>query len=124
MTGNLYNPDEEVDSQETVSEEASEDLPEDYYTLYTTHNDASQSVVTNSHFTKMSLVQKFKKNISLLTQAAEGTIELDYKNPKLYKKVLRYYEDRGVEFYEDPYDTYELVVDLLKEDLITEGVSV
>ena len=71
----------------------------------------------------MSLVQKFKKNISLLTQAAEGTIELDYKNPKLYKKVLRYYEDRGIEFYEDPYDTYELVVDLLKEDLITEGVS-
>lgn len=74
-------------------------------------------------FTKMSLVQKFKKNISLLTQAAEGTIELDYKNPKLYKKVLRYYEDQGVEFFEDPYDTYELVVDLLKEDLITEGVS-
>ena len=74
-------------------------------------------------FTKMSLVQKFKKNISLLTQTAEGTIELDYKNPKLYKKVLRYYEDQGVEFFEDPYDTYELVVDLLKEDLITEGVS-
>lgn len=71
----------------------------------------------------MSLVQKFKKNISLLTQTAEGTIELDYKNPKLYKKVLRYYEDQGVEFFEDPYDTYELVVDLLKEDLITEGVS-
>lgn len=71
----------------------------------------------------MSLVQKFKKNISLLTQAAEGTIELDYKNPKLYKKILRYYEDQGVEFYEDPYDTYELVVDLLKEDLATQGVS-
>jgi hypothetical protein len=74
-------------------------------------------------FTKMSLVQKFKKNITLLTQAAEGTIELDYKNPKLYKKILRYYEDQGVEFYEDPYDTYELVVDLLKEDLATQGVS-
>ena len=41
MTGNLYNPDEEVDSQETVTEETSEDLPEDYYSLYTTHNDAS-----------------------------------------------------------------------------------
>ena len=41
MTGKPSNPDEEGDSKETVSEEASEDLPEDYYALYTTHNDAS-----------------------------------------------------------------------------------
>ena len=47
----------------------------------------------------------------------QAAIDLDYKNPKLYKKVLRFYEDQGVEFYDDPYDTYELVVDLLKEDL-------
>ena len=72
--------------------------------------------------TTMSLVQKFKKNISSLSQAAEGVIELDYKNPKLYKKVLRYYEDQGVELYDDPYDTYEMIIDLLKEDLATEGV--
>jgi hypothetical protein len=71
----------------------------------------------------MSLVQKFKKNVSLLSQAAEGTIDLDYKNPKLYKKILRYYEDQGVELYDDPYDTYELIIDLLKEDLVTEGVN-
>ena len=41
MIGDPFSPDEEVDSQETVSEETSEDLPEDYYSLYTTHNDAS-----------------------------------------------------------------------------------
>jgi len=74
-------------------------------------------------FTTMSLVQRFKKNVSLLSQAAEGTIDLDYKNPKLYKKILRYYEDQGVELYDDPYDTYELIIDLLKEDLVTEGVN-
>ena len=65
----------------------------------------------------MSLVQRFKKNIQALEQTAQGEIELDYKNPKLYKKVLRFYADQGVEFYDDPYDTYELIVDLLKEDL-------
>ena len=65
----------------------------------------------------MSLVQRFKKNIQTLEQTAQGEIELDYKNPKLYKKILRFYADQGVEFYDDPYDTYELVVDLLKEDL-------
>ena len=65
----------------------------------------------------MSLVQRFKKNIQSLEQTAQGEIELDYKNPKLYKKVLRFYEDQGIEFYDDPYDTYELIVDLLKEDL-------
>ncbi|AOV60321.1 hypothetical protein S820908_174 [Synechococcus phage S-CAM9] len=41
MTGNPFNHDEEVDSQETVQEESTEDLPEDYLSLYTTHNDAS-----------------------------------------------------------------------------------
>lgn len=72
----------------------------------------------------MSLVQKFKKNLQSLSDTAGGIIELDYKNPKLYKKVLKYYEDRGIEFDDDPYDTYEMVVDLLKEDLAKEGVAV
>ena len=53
----------------------------------------------------MSLVQKFKKNLQSLSDTAGGIIDLDYKNPKLYKKVLKYYEDRGIEFY-DPYQLY------------------
>ena len=60
---------------------------------------------------------KVQEKHSILEQTALGEIELDYKNPKLYKKVLRFYEDQGIEFYDDPYDTYELIVDLLKEDL-------
>ena len=70
----------------------------------------------------MSLLSKFKKNVDVLTQTVEGTVALDYKNPKLYKKILRYYRDQDVEFFEDPYDTYELVVDLIKEDLEKEGI--
>mgnify|MGYP001159459843 CR=1 FL=1 len=70
----------------------------------------------------MSLISKFKKHVDVLTQAVDGTVSLDFKNPKLYKKILRFYRDQDVEFYEDPYDTYELVVDLIKEDLEKEGV--
>ena len=70
----------------------------------------------------MSLLSKFKKNVDVLTQTVDGTVALDYKNPKLYKKILRYYRDQDIEFYEDPYDTYELVVDLIKEDLEKEGI--
>ena len=70
----------------------------------------------------MSLLSKFKKNVDVLTQTVDGTVALDYKNPKLYKKIIRYYRDQDVEFFEDPYDTYELVVDLIKEDLEKEGI--
>ncbi len=71
----------------------------------------------------MSLLSKFKKNADVLAQTVDGTVALDFKNPKLYKKVLRYYRDQDIEFYDDPYDTYELVVDLIKEDLEKEEGS-
>jgi hypothetical protein len=77
----------------------------------------------NLLFTTMSLSSKFKKNLQVLSQTVDGTVSLDFQNPKLYKKILRYYEDQGVEFYDDPYDTYEYVIDLLK-DLQSEGVAV
>ena len=54
----------------------------------------------------MSLISKFKKHVDVLTQAVDGTVSLDFKNPKLYKKILRFYRDQDIEFYEDPYDTY------------------
>ena len=39
----------------------------------------------------MALTEKFKKDISTLRAAANGEIFLDVKNPKLFKKVRRYY---------------------------------
>ena len=47
----------------------------------------------------MALTEKFKsKDIVTLRSAANGDIYLDVKNPKLYKKVRRYYESEGVVF--------------------------
>ena len=65
----------------------------------------------------MSLIQKFKKDVSTLRLAASGEIYLDVKNPKLYKKVRRFYENEGVVFSGDPLDDYEMLMEYVAQDL-------
>jgi hypothetical protein len=65
----------------------------------------------------MSLIQKFKKDVSTLRLAANGEIYLDVKNPKLYKKVRRFYENEGVVFSGDPLDDYEMLMEYVLADL-------
>ena len=65
----------------------------------------------------MSLIQKFKKDVSTLRSAANGEIYLDVKNPKLYKKVRRFYENEGVVFSGDPLDDYEMLMEYIAQDL-------
>lgn len=65
----------------------------------------------------MSLVSKFKKDIQTLKSAANGEIYLDVKNPKLYKKLYRYYQNEGVVFSGEPLDDYEILIDYLIQDL-------
>ena len=67
----------------------------------------------------MTLTSKFKKDISILLAAANKEIYLDVKNPKLYKKVKRYYVSEGlVELSgEDPEADYECIVECFAEDL-------
>ena len=67
----------------------------------------------------MTLTSKFKKDISILRAASNKEIYLDVKNPKLYKKVKRYYVSEGlVELSgEDPEADYECIVECIAEDL-------
>ena len=70
----------------------------------------------------MTLTSKFKKDISILRAAVDKEIFLDVKNPKLYKKLLRYYQNE-VEFVgEDPDADYNLLMECVRQDL--EGVQV
>ena len=65
----------------------------------------------------MKLTTKFKKDLSTLRAAANTELFLDIKNPKLYKKVLRYYQNE-IEYNEEDHElTYSLVVECLKQDL-------
>ena len=65
----------------------------------------------------MTLTSKFKKDISTLRAAANKEIYLDVKNPKLYKKIKRYYQDEIDYTDDDPELNYSLVVECLRQDL-------
>ena len=65
----------------------------------------------------MTLTSKFKKDISTLRAAANKEIYLDVKNPKLYKKVKRYYQDQVQLTGEDPEVDYNIILECIVEDL-------
>lgn len=65
----------------------------------------------------MSLIQKFKKDVSTLRSASNGDFYLDVKNPKLYKKVRRFYENQGAVFSGDPLDDYDILMEYVAQDL-------
>ena len=66
----------------------------------------------------MALTEKFKtKDIVILRDASNGDFFRDVKNPKLYKKVRRYYESEGVVFSGDPLDDYEMLMEYVFQDL-------
>ena len=66
----------------------------------------------------MTLTSKFKKDIGTLRAAANKEIFLDVKNPKLYKKIKRYYQDEVNLTGEDPDADYATIIECLAEDLV------
>tara|TARA_A100000164_G_C21379931_1_gene528153 strand:+ start:310 stop:519 length:210 start_codon:yes stop_codon:yes gene_type:complete len=66
----------------------------------------------------MTLTSKFKKDISTLRAAANREIFLDVKNPKLYKKVQRYYQNEVQLTGEDPDADYNAIIECIAEDLV------
>ena len=66
----------------------------------------------------MTLTSKFKKDLSTLRAAANKEIFLDVKNPKLYKKIQRYYQDEVNLTGEDPDADYATIIECLAEDLV------
>ena len=64
----------------------------------------------------MTLTTKFRKDLSVLRAAANKEIFLDVKNPKLYKKVKRFYQNEVVLDGEDPDRDYSLVMECLRQD--------
>ncbi len=65
----------------------------------------------------MTITTKFKKDVTTLRAAVEGDFYLDVRNPKLYKKVRKYYQNEGVEFSGDPLDDYDILIDAIAGDL-------
>ena len=67
----------------------------------------------------MTLTSKFKKDLQTLRAASNKELFLDVKNPKLYKKVRKYYEREGtVEFTGEPLEDYDILMEVIAEDLV------
>ena len=60
---------------------------------------------------------KVRKSIGILQNALSRTIELDHSQPKLYKKVKRFYEETGVRFTGDSVEDYQIILECIQEDL-------
>ena len=67
----------------------------------------------------MTLTSKFNKDIGTLRDAVNKKIFLDVKNPKLYKKLTRYYVSEGLVQLsgEDPDADYNSIIECVAEDL-------
>tara|TARA_B100000530_G_scaffold85808_1_gene52233 strand:- start:197 stop:415 length:219 start_codon:yes stop_codon:yes gene_type:complete len=66
----------------------------------------------------MTLTSKFRKDLQTLRAAANKELFLDVKNPKLYKKVKKYYErEQSIQFTGEPLEDYDILMDVLLEDL-------
>ena len=67
----------------------------------------------------MTLPSKFNKDIGTLRDAVNKEIYLDVKNPKLNKKLTRYYVSEGLVQLsgEDPDVDYNSIMECVAEDL-------
>ena len=65
----------------------------------------------------MTLTSKFSKDLNTLRAAANKEIFLDLKNPKLYKKIKRYYQNEVILDGEDPEYDYANVIECVRQDL-------
>ena len=70
----------------------------------------------------MTLLTKFKKDLDTLRAAVNKEVYLDVKNPKLYKKIIRFYQNEVVLDGEDPDRDYALIMECIRQDLQGERV--
>ena len=80
-------------------------------------------IILRSTNKTMTLISKFKKDIQTLKGAVNGEFFLDVKNPKLLKKVRRFYENEGIVFSGDPLDDYDILMEQVAIDLETVEVA-
>ena len=65
----------------------------------------------------MTLTSKFRKDLRILQSAVNREVYLDVKNPKLYKKICRFYQNEVDLDGEDPERDYDLVMECVRQDL-------
>ena len=65
----------------------------------------------------MTTAQKFSSCLDILSDAIDRQVTLDIEYPNLYNKVVKFYEEKGVDFYGDVDEDYDILLTKLESDL-------
>ena len=65
----------------------------------------------------MTTAQKFSSVIDILSDAVDRQVTLDIEYPIIYNQVVKFYEEKGVDFYGDVDEDYDILLSKLEQDL-------
>ena len=65
----------------------------------------------------MTATQKFSSCLDILSDAVDRQVTLDIEYPVIYNQVLKFYEEKGVDFYGDVDEDYDILLSKLEQDL-------
>ena len=65
----------------------------------------------------MTTAQKFSSCLDILSDAVDRQVTLDIEYPVIYNQVLKFYEEKGVDFYGDVDEDYDILLSKLEQDL-------
>jgi hypothetical protein len=65
----------------------------------------------------MTTAQKFSSCLDILADAVDRQVTLDIDYPIIYNQVLKFYEEKGVDFYGDVDEDYDILLTKLEQDL-------
>ncbi len=65
----------------------------------------------------MTTAQKFESCLEILYGAVDRHIVLDTEYPIIYNQVVKFYEEKGVDFYGDVDEDYDILLSKLESDL-------
>lgn len=65
----------------------------------------------------MTATQKFSSCLDILSDAVDRQVTLDIEYPVIYNQVLKFYEEKGVDFYGDVDEDYDILLTKLEQDL-------
>tara|TARA_R100001510_G_C7647900_1_gene205247 strand:+ start:1150 stop:1365 length:216 start_codon:yes stop_codon:yes gene_type:complete len=71
----------------------------------------------------MTTAQRFSPHIDLLYEAIDRQVVLDTEYPIIYNEIMKYYEEKGVDFYGDVDENYDILLNKLERDLYYEHNS-
>ena len=65
----------------------------------------------------MTTAQRFSPHIDILYEAIDRYVVLDTEYPIIYNQVVKHYEEKGVDFYGDVDEDYDILLTKLEQDL-------